>query len=183
MNNPICSCIFTKKSKIEFTIIVVYIDDLNHIRTHKKLTTTTNYLKNEFEMKGFRKIKFYLNLQIEHFPNGVLIYQLTYIKKILKRFHMNNVHHLSSSMVVQSLEMKNDSFCPYRNDKELVGPRVPYFSAIGALMYLVNYILSDMAFFVNLLARYNFTATQNHWNCIKYILHYLHETTNIGLFK
>ena len=54
---------------------------------------------------------------------------------------MNNVHHLSSSMVVQSLEMKNDSFCPYRNDEELVGPIVPYFSAIDALIYLVNYIL------------------------------------------
>ena len=133
--------------------------------------------------RNIKSIDLQNTLNYEHFPNGVLIYQLTYIKKILKCFHMNNVHHLSSSMVVQSLEMKNDSFCPYRNDEELVDPRVPYFSAIGALMYLVNYILSDIAFLVNLLERYNFAPTQNHWNCIKYILHYLHETTNIGLFK
>ena len=133
--------------------------------------------------RNIKSIDLQNTLNYEHFPNGVLIYQLTYIKKILKRFHMNNVHHLNSLMVVQSLEMKNDSFCPYRNDEELVGPRVPYFSAIGAPMYLVNYILSDIAFLVNLLERYNFAPTQNHWNCIKYILHYLHETTNIGLFK
>ena len=32
-NNPICSCIFIKKSKIGFAIIVVYVDDLNLVGT------------------------------------------------------------------------------------------------------------------------------------------------------
>ena len=37
-NNPICPCIFIKKSKIEFSIIVMYVDDLNLVRTPKELT-------------------------------------------------------------------------------------------------------------------------------------------------
>ena len=71
MNNPICPCIFIKKSKTEFAIIAVYVDDLNLVGTLEELIRTTNYLKNEFEMKGFGKTKFCLNLQIKHFPNGV----------------------------------------------------------------------------------------------------------------
>ena len=37
-------------------------------------------------MKDFGKTKFYLDLQIKHFPNGVLVHQSTYIKKVLKHF-------------------------------------------------------------------------------------------------
>ena len=71
MNNPICPCIFIKKSEIGFVIIAVYVDDLNLVGTPEELTRTTNYLKNEFEMKDLGKTKFCFVLQIEHFPNGV----------------------------------------------------------------------------------------------------------------
>ena len=32
-NNPICPCIFIKKSRTEFEIIVMYVDDLNLVGT------------------------------------------------------------------------------------------------------------------------------------------------------
>ena len=101
MNNPICRpCIFIKKSETRFAIIVVYVDDLNLAGTPEELTRTTNYLKNDFEMKDLGKTKLCLGLQIEHFPNGVLVYQSTYIKKVLKHFYMDKAHPLSSPMVV-----------------------------------------------------------------------------------
>ena len=100
MNNPICPCIFIKKSKIGFAIIAVYVNDLNLVGTPEKLTKTKNYLKKEFELKDLGKTKFCLGLQIEHFPNGVLVYQSTYIKKALKHFYMNKAHPLSFPMVV-----------------------------------------------------------------------------------
>ena len=62
MNNLICPCIFIKKSEIEFAIIAVYVDDLNLVGTLEELTRTTNYLKNEFEMKDHGKTKFCLSL-------------------------------------------------------------------------------------------------------------------------
>ena len=73
-NNPICPCIFIKKSKTRFSIIVVYIDDLNLIGTHEELTRTENYLKREFKMKDLGKTKFCLGLQIEHFPTCILVH-------------------------------------------------------------------------------------------------------------
>ena len=45
MNNPICSCIFIKKSETGFAIIAIYVDDLNLVGTLEELTRTTNYLK------------------------------------------------------------------------------------------------------------------------------------------
>ena len=45
MNNPICPCIFIKKSEIGIAIITVYVDDLNLVGTLEELTRTTNYLK------------------------------------------------------------------------------------------------------------------------------------------
>ena len=182
VNNPICPCVFIKKSKTGFAIIAVYVDDLNLVGTPEELTNTAEYLKKEFEMKDLGKTKFCIGLQIEHFPNGVLVHQSTYIKKILKRFNMDKAHPLSSPMVVRSLDVKNDPFCPCEKGEELLGPEVPYLSAIGALMYLANCTRPDIAFSVNLLARYSSAPTRRHWKGIQHILRYLSGTTDMGLF-
>ena len=79
MNNIKYPCIFIKKLEIGFVILIVFVDELNLIGTLEELTRTTNYLKNEFEIKDLGKTKFCLILQIEHFPYGVLVYQSTYI--------------------------------------------------------------------------------------------------------
>ena len=105
-NNPICPCIFIKKSKTGFAIIVIYVDDLNLIGTFEELTRTENYLKREFGMKDLGKTKFCLGLKIEHFHTGILVHQSAYTKKILKRFYMNESHPLTSPMVVHSLDVK-----------------------------------------------------------------------------
>ena len=48
-HNPICLCIFIKKSKTGFAFIFIYGDDLNFIGTPEELTRMANYLKREFE--------------------------------------------------------------------------------------------------------------------------------------
>ena len=48
-------------------------------------------------------------------------------------------------------------------------------------MYLANATRPDIAFVVNLLARYSFAPTRRHWNGIKHILPYLKGTTDMGL--
>jgi hypothetical protein len=66
-------------------------------------------------------------------------------------------------MVVRSLDMKKDQFRPRDDGEELLGPEVPYLSAIGALMYLANSTRPDIAFAANLLARHSATPTKHHW--------------------
>ena len=114
--------------------------------------------------------------------NGVLIHQSSYTEKVLKHFYIDKSHPLSSPKVVRSLEVTKDPFRPKEENEELLRPEVPYLSVICALMYLANYTRPDIAFSVNLLARYNSAPTKRHWNEIKHILRYLRGTSDMGLF-
>jgi len=89
-------------------------------------------------MKDLGKTKFCLGLQIEYFQNGILVHQSTYTEKVMKHFYMEKAHPLSTSMIVRSLDVKKDHFCPREDDDEILGLEVPYLSAIGTLMYLAN---------------------------------------------
>ena len=75
---------------------------------------------------------------------------------------MDKAHPLSWPMVIRLLNVKNDQFRHCENCEKLLGPKVPYLSVIGALMYLANYTHPDIAFSFNLLARYNSAPTQRH---------------------
>lgn len=181
-NDPVCPCIFIKRSGKEFVIIAVYVDDINIIGTPEEVPKAVNCLKDEFEMKDLGKTKFCLGLQLEHLNDGILMHQKAYTAKVLKRFYMDKSHPLSTPMVVRSLDVNKDPFRPRENDEELLGPEVPYLSAIGALMYLASHTRPDIAFAVNLLARYSSCPTRRHWNGVKHILRYLKGTMDMGLF-
>jgi len=55
-SDPICPCVFIKKSKSDFVIIVVYVDDLNIIGTHKD-TNDSKLFKERVRDERFGKNK------------------------------------------------------------------------------------------------------------------------------
>jgi len=181
-NDSICPCLFIRKSESGFVIIAVYVDDLNIVGTPEEIPKAVECLKKEFEMKDLGKTKFCLGLQIEHLCNGILLHQGTYVDKVLKQFNMDKAHPLNTPMVVRSLDVKNDPFRPKEENEKVLGPEVPYLSAIGALMYLASYTRPDISFSVNLLARFSSCPTLRHWNGIKQILRYLQGTKDMGLY-
>ena len=85
-------------------------------------------------------------------------------------------------MVVRSLNPQKDQFHPRESDEEILGPEVPYLNAIGALMYLAQCTRLNIAFVVNLLARFSSEPTRRHWNGIKHIFRYLRGTIDLGLY-
>ena len=72
---------------------------------------------------------------------------------------MDKSHPLSSLMIVHSLEMKKDRFYPKEDNEELLSPKTPYYSVVGAPLNLANYTQPYIAFLVNLLVRYSFAPT------------------------
>ncbi|KAM2205749.1 hypothetical protein ACFX1S_025206 [Malus domestica] len=74
VNNELCPIVFIKKSHSRFMIVAIYVDDMNLIRTPKELARTTAHLKSEFEMKDLGKTRYYLDLEIEHCSNGILVH-------------------------------------------------------------------------------------------------------------
>ena len=72
-NNPICPRVFIKNQS-GFSIITIYVDDINIIWTPKELSKTIEYLKKEFERKDLEKTEFFLGLQIEHLLDGIFVH-------------------------------------------------------------------------------------------------------------
>ena len=95
-NDPLCPCVFIKRSGSKFVIIALYVDDLNIIGTPEELEKAVDCLKNEFEMKDLGKKKYCLGLQIERLTNGTLIHQSNYLERLLKRFYMDKAHPINT---------------------------------------------------------------------------------------
>ncbi|XP_050238254.2 secreted RxLR effector protein 161-like [Mercurialis annua] len=95
---------------------------------------------------------------------------------------MDKANPLSTPMVNRSLNVETDPFRPCGENEDILGPEVPYLSAIIALIYLANCTRPDISFSINLLARFSSAPTKRHWNGIKHILRYLRESTDLGLF-
>ncbi|KAM2762638.1 hypothetical protein PS2_014340 [Malus domestica] len=182
VNNELCPCVFIKKSHSGFVIVAVYVDDINLIGTPAKLEEITVHLKSEFEMKDLRKTRYCLGLEIKHYLDGILVHQSNYSQKVLRRFNEDKARPSSTPMVVRTLDAKRDPFHPKEDEEEILEPEVPYLSAIGALLYLVQCTRPDISFVVNLLARYNNAPTRIRWNDVKDIFRYLKGTTDLGLF-
>ncbi|XP_070667476.1 secreted RxLR effector protein 161-like [Malus domestica] len=85
-------------------------------------------------------------------------------------------------MVVQTLNAKRDPFHPNEDEEEILELKVPYLSAIGALLYLAQCTRPNISFVVNLLAKYSNAPTRKHWNGVKDIFRYLKGTADLGLF-
>ncbi|KAM1675231.1 hypothetical protein ACFX2K_041205 [Malus domestica] len=109
---------------------------MNLIRTSEELKRTAIHLKSEFKMKDLGKTRYYLGLEIEHHSDGILVHQSNYTKKVLRSFNKDKTKHSSIHMVVRSLDAKQDPFLPNEDDEEILEPKVPYLSAICALLYL-----------------------------------------------
>ena len=171
-----------KKTSSRFAIVAVYVDDMNIIGTLDEIKETAAYLKSEFEMKDLGKTRFYLGLELEHRFCGILIHQSAYVQKMLRQFNMDKVHPVSTPMIGRSLDITKDPFRPKEDDEEVLSAEVPYLSAIGALLYLAQCTRPDIAFSVNLLARFSSAPTQRHWTGVKNIFRYLKGTIDLGLF-
>jgi hypothetical protein len=163
-NNDDYPCVFICKSSIGFCITSVYVDDLNIIGTELDINKPRDHLKMEFEMNNFGKTNFFLGLQLEHLPTGILVHQSSYVQKVLEKFNINKVNLSKTPMVIRALEKDIDPFRPRQEGEEALGSEYPYLSVIGTLMHLTNNTRLDIIFAVNLLARYSVAPTMCHWN-------------------
>ncbi|KAL4565684.1 hypothetical protein LXL04_029787 [Taraxacum kok-saghyz] len=116
----------------KFIISVLYINDMNIIGTPGELENITYYLKEKFKKKDLDKTKFCLT---EHPKIG-----FWYINPVIK---INNSHPLTNPAVVRHLVAENEQFRHYEKYEKLLGPEVPYFSWIGAVMYIQYIVLAE----------------------------------------
>ncbi|KAJ9561483.1 hypothetical protein OSB04_006643 [Centaurea solstitialis] len=108
------------------------------------MDVVTTYLYGSLDNAIYKKIPTGLKVPEEYTHSQDILHRET--EKILKKFYMDKAHPLSTLMVVRSFDPKKDPFRPHENEEELLGPEVPYLSAIGELMYLANNTRPDISF-------------------------------------
>jgi hypothetical protein len=102
-------------------------------------------------------------------------------RKYWKKFIMDKAYSARTPMIIHALQKDTNPFRSKEEGEEVLGPKYPYLSVIGVLIYLANNTRLNIAFVVNCLTRHNVTPTMRHWNNIKNILRYLVGTIDFGL--
>jgi hypothetical protein len=82
---------------------------------------------------------------LEQLSTGILVHQSTYVQKVLEKFNIYKAYPSKTLMVVRDLEEDISPFRPCQEGEEVLGSEYPYLSAIGALTYLANNTIPDIA--------------------------------------
>ncbi|XP_074327533.1 secreted RxLR effector protein 161-like [Apium graveolens] len=105
--------------------------------------------------------------------------QSTYIKKVLKRYSMENSKRGLIPMshgVSLSKKMSPKTF----EERERMS-RIPYASAIGFIMYAMLCTRPDVAHSLSVTSRFQSDPGEEHWKAVKNIWKYLRRTKEIFL--
>lgn len=154
--------------------LLVYVDDIVITSSH---TSTTYKLISElgvaFPVKDLGRLSFFLGLELEYLPTGVLLSQRKYIKDLLSRSQMLHAKPVTLP-ITASLKLSTlDS--PTFDDPH------QYRSIVDALQYL-SLTRPNISFSMNKVCQFIHNSKQPHWTAVKRILTYLKNTINHSLF-
>ncbi|GJZ48113.1 uncharacterized mitochondrial protein-like protein [Tanacetum coccineum] len=166
--------LFIKRSKGDFLLVQVYVDDIIFGSTKKELCIAFEKLMHEkFQMSSMEALTFFLGLQVKKKKDGIFISQDKYVKEILKKFRFTEVKTASTPMETQKPLLKDE-------DDEEVDVHM-YRSMIGSLMYLTS-SRPDIMFAVCACARYQVNPKVSHLHAVKRIFRYLKGQPKLGLW-
>lgn len=147
-----------------------------------KLKEVKDKLSKEFKMKDFGEPTKFVGIEIvRDMRNNVMyLHQRTLIKKILKRFNMEESRPVKTPGITNEGEGKRSN----KTNSEILlenQKHIPYREAIGSLLYLASGTRPDLSYVVNTLSRKQNNYTNADWVKVKRVLRYLRGTENLGL--
>jgi hypothetical protein len=175
-------CVYVKRSEGSFIILSLYVDDILLAGNNKEfIKTIKEWLSSTFDMKDMGEASFVLGVKIIRGRLRKLfgLSQETYIRKVLKRFHMQDCKPIDT--LVRKADSLSSEMCPKTRAKIESMAQVPYANAIGNLMYAMLCTRPDICFAVGLVSRFQSNPGPAHWKVVKRILRYLRGTTDYML--
>nr|XP_023897477.1 uncharacterized protein LOC112009373 [Quercus suber] len=119
------------------------------------------------------ELTFFLGLQVKQKKEGIFVLQEKYARNIVKKFGLDSKKHTSTPMS-SSTKLNADS------SGVEVSPTL-YRSIIGSLLYLTT-SRPDIAFSVDVYARYQAAPKQSLLTAVKRIICYINGTLDYGLW-
>jgi hypothetical protein len=175
-------CVYIKRSKNNFIVITLYVDDILLAANDKMLIESTKqWLSATFDMKDMGEASYILGVKISRNRSKRFLglSQETYIQKVLERFNMSTCKPVTTP--VERNTSLSVRMCPKTTAEKEKMARVPYSNAVGSLMYAMMCTRPDICFAVSLVSRFQSDPGEQHWQAVKRILRYLKGTTDYML--
>ncbi|KAK1427874.1 hypothetical protein QVD17_16572 [Tagetes erecta] len=166
--------LFKKEVNGELLIVQVYVDDIIFGSTNEGLCREfEKVMIDRFEMTIMGEMCFFLGLQVEQKPDGILIHQEKYIKEILTKFGIDDSSPELIPFTAQTCRTSDDNGNPVEAHR--------YRSMIGSFMYLTT-SRPDITFAVCCCARFQANPKESHEKAVKRIFRYLKGSSRLGLW-
>jgi hypothetical protein len=166
--------LFTLKHGNDFLLVQMYVDDIIFSgSSHSLVSSFKEMMENEFQMFMMGELTFFLGIQVKQMMQGTFIHQAKYMKDLMKKFNMDELKPVSTSMSTAT------SLDPDENG-EAIDQR-EYRSMIGSLLYLTA-THPDILFVVCLCARFQAFPRSSHWTAVQQIFRYLKYTPEYGIW-
>ncbi|KAK5670322.1 hypothetical protein QVD99_8718 [Batrachochytrium dendrobatidis] len=169
-------CILILSAKDRFVMIAIYVDDILFVGNNRSLLERMkSKLFKEFSMKDLGPIHTCLNIRIIRNRMGrtITLSQSHYLSDVLEKFRMSNCNP-------KFIPLYPSNPLPAAEETDPV-TSAPYREAVGSLMYAMIATRPDLAAAVGQAARHMHHATDQHWNAVKLILHYVQGTLSYAL--
>jgi hypothetical protein len=165
-----------------FIFLLLYVDDmLIAAKSIVEVNKLKVLLSKEFDMKDLDATKKILGIEIHRDRDAkkLRLSQAGYVKKVLKRFSMENAKPVSTPLA--NYFRLSTSQCPMTVEETEDMSKVPYANAVGYLMYAMVCTRPDLTHAVSVVSKYMANPGKQHWNAIKWIFRYLKGTTDYGI--
>jgi hypothetical protein len=91
--------LFTLKHGTDFLVVQVYVDDIIFGgSSHTLVSRFQEMMENEFQMSMLGELTFFLGIKVKQMKEGIFIHQAKYTKKLMNKFNMVEVNHVSTPM-------------------------------------------------------------------------------------
>ena len=165
--------LFILKHHGHLLYLLVYVDDIIITGDDEHaVDLLVHTLAKRFSLKDLGSLTYFLGVEIQSHPRGLVLSQHRYIQDLLHRTNMSNSRPVATPLPPgppPTLAM----------GKLLLDPS-EYRATVGNLQYL-SLTRPDVSFTVNKLSQFMHKPTEEHWRLVKCLLWYLSGTSTVGL--
>jgi len=91
--------LFRRTLEKDILVVQIYVDDIIFGSTNASLCKDfSKLMHDEFEMSMMGELKFFLEIQVNQFKDGVYVYQTKYTKELLEKFKLEDCKLMNTPM-------------------------------------------------------------------------------------
>ena len=171
---------FVFVSKNKKTYIVVYVDDLLIVSDDMiYINEIKAKLTERFKMIDLESAQQYLSIEIiREEKKSILLRQITYLKKILKRFDMQNCKIVSIFMNSDLMSVIMSSNEDHQTHEDII---YWYDFVVDSLMFAIIMTRSDFVQALEVLSRYCINSDFTHVVALQHLFRYIQGTLDLDI--